>query len=688
MSETTNELEKLDITTLVDAFLHSLKRLWVIVLILSIGLGALSYFRTQSTYVPAYKAEATVAVYTSDDGTTINSRSAQQLGTVFPYILTSGVLKDVIMEEMGVTALPGLIKVINVEGTNLLTISVSSSDPNLSYQTLLSIIKNYPKVAEYVVGYTAMEIIDDSGIPSDSGKTIAVRGNALKGSAVGFAVGMGLVFMHMLLNRTVRTAKDVRAFSTVEHLGTLPVYKKKKRKDTASSISILEHNVQQDYLEAIRLIRTRIMRKLENNGHKVLMVTSSVPGEGKSTIAANLAISLSGKDKKVIIVDCDLRNPSLQEIFKVDKKHPTLLDVIYKKVSLEDALVSADNHGIQLNVLFGSPDNPTNHSEILGSQRMNEVIERLKKMADIVILDTPPSAMLVDAMLVAKYVDEAVYVIMADYARTSVIADGLRELKNAGIEISGFVLNGSKDSLGGYGYHSYGYGSHYYEYQEEDRKTSKKSESGKPVISEEEGKKETDKEIEEIKSSEKPGKEEVKIEEVKQEAHAESIKEETDKETKTEEGKIAIPQKEALKAIEEEFDMIQKDFKESKKQAEEQDDIVLKTPAVLQTQETEAEPEKKELHIPMRKVEEYKTRNDVVEEKKVSTEFVEEKIKETETESTKKEGKETLIFADTSEEKTKEKAVLAEEKPIKVSSPVKNAEGYVGRHRKRNQEKS
>ena len=134
-----------------------------------------------------------------------------------------------------------------------------------------------------------------------------------------------------------------------------------------------------------------------------------------------------------------------------------------------------------------------------------------------------------------------------------------------------------------------------------------------------------------------------------------------------------------MEAIEEEFDMIQKDFKESKKQAEEQDDIVLKTPAVLQTQETEAEPEKKELHIPMRKVEEYKTRNDVVEEKKVSTEFVEEKIKETETESTKKEGKETLIFADTSEEKTKEKAVLAEEK---------NAEGYVGRHRKRNQEKS
>ena len=121
-----------------------------------------------------------------------------------------------------------------------------------------------------------------------------------------------------------------------------------------------------------------------------------------------------------------------------------------------------------MDVLFGSPEKPTSHSEILDSEKTGEIIEKLKETADIIILDTPPSALLVDAMLVAKYVDEAIYVIMSDYARTSVIAGGLSELKNTGVEICGFVLNGSNSSSGGYGYHSYGYSSHYYGYKEND----------------------------------------------------------------------------------------------------------------------------------------------------------------------------------------------------------------------------
>lgn len=483
MSETTNELEKLDITDFVDSFLHSIKKLWFVVLILALLLGAFSYLRTRDSYVSAYKAEATVAVYSSDDGTNANSRSAQQLGTVFPYILTSGVLKDVIKEDMGVNSLPSNIQVTNVSGTNLLTISVSSSDPNLSYRTLLSIIKNYPKVAEYVVGYTVMEIIDDSGVPTDSGKTVAVRGNALKGAGYGVGLGLCFVFLHMLMYKTVRTVKDVRAFSTIDHLGTLPVYKKKKRKDASSTINILEHNVQQDYLEAIRLIRTRVMRKIENTGHKVLMVTSSVPGEGKSTIAANLAISMAGKNKSVVLIDCDLRNPSLHEIFKISEEQLGFMEVYNGQVSLENAIVSFRRKGINLDVLFGSPNSPTSHSEILDSEKTKEMIERLKDTADIVILDTPPSAMLVDAMLVTKYVDEAIYVIMSDYARASVVAEGLSELKNSGVEICGFVLNGSKNSSGGYGYHSYGYGSHYYGYKVKDNDEDTLDETGTIEIS-------------------------------------------------------------------------------------------------------------------------------------------------------------------------------------------------------------
>ena len=272
----------------------------------------------------------------------------------------------------------------------------------------------------------------------------------------------------MLMFRTVRSAKDIRNLSNIECLGTLPVYKKKKRKNTASSINIMEHNVQEDYLEALRLIRTRVLRRLEENKHKVIMVTSSVPGEGKTTIAANLAISMSGKDKKVILIDCDLRNPSLQEIFKIPEDQPGIVEVLNREVRLSQAIVNYADYGMDLMVLFGSQKRTTASTELLSGETMGMLIEGLKQRFDVIILDTPPSAMLVDAMLVSKYVDEALYVIMCDYAKKSVVVNGIQELSAAGVEIGGFILNGARSSSTGYGYHSYGYNSRYYTAKQEE----------------------------------------------------------------------------------------------------------------------------------------------------------------------------------------------------------------------------
>ncbi|MBR3128460.1 MAG: polysaccharide biosynthesis tyrosine autokinase [Solobacterium sp.] len=468
MSTANTELEKMDITQFIDSFLHALKRTWIIVLVLTVACGLLSWLRVRNSYVPVYKAEATVAVYAGDESSGADAKSAQQLGTVFPYILTSGVLRDVIMADMNVKSLPGTIKVTNIEGTNLLTISVSTGNPETAYNELLSVINNYPRVAEYVVGETHMEIVDDSGIPKDSGRAVAVRSTVLKGSLLGLALGLLISAAYMLMFRTVRSSRDIRSLSNIEYLGTLPIYQKKKRKNTVSSINIMEHNVQENYLEALRLIRTRVLRRLEENGHKVIMVTSSVPGEGKTTIAANLAISMSGKNKKVVLIDCDLRNPSLQEIFRVPEDQPGIADVLSRKVKISEAAVSYEDYGMDLVVLFGSPNSDHAQPELLSGKTMGKLIEGLKQIADVIILDTPPSAMLVDAMLVSKYVDEALYVIMCDYAKKSVVVNGIQELSAAGVEIGGFILNGGRGGSGSYGYHSYGYNSRYYTAKQEE----------------------------------------------------------------------------------------------------------------------------------------------------------------------------------------------------------------------------
>ncbi len=458
------ELEKLDILSFVNDFLHRFKRMWWIAVALAVFGGLAMYYRASVNYSPTYRAEATAAVSLTYSTSTANRNTAEQMGKVFPYILTSGALKDVIAADLGVKTVPGTINVNNISGTNLLTISVTGTDPQSVYSVLQSVIKNYPEVAQYVVGQTTLTVIDDTGVPTDTGKETVVRGGFRRGIVFGALLGILFIMIYAATFRTVRTEKDLRALINVPCLGTLPVVSKRRRsKNTAASeINILTNENRADYIEAMRLIRTRLERQLE--GKKVLMVTSSVSGEGKSTVAANLAISMALKGKKVILVDCDLRNPTVHEIFNLQEKFPGLIPVLRGETKLRDAMYTVtDRNGdpIGLRLLPGG-DRNSKLVEILGSEAMKKLIEVLSDNADIVILDTPPSAVLVDAMMLVQNVDSIAYVVMSDFARRRYIYEGVEELTGSGAPFAGCILNGGKlhQGSGYYGYSKsrYGYG--------------------------------------------------------------------------------------------------------------------------------------------------------------------------------------------------------------------------------------
>ncbi len=464
--ERVTELEKLDILSFVNDFFHRFRRMWWIVVLLA-ALGGLGmYYRANVNYSPSYRAEATASVALTYSNNTGNRNTAEQMGKVFPYILTSGALKDVIAADLGVKSVPGTINVNNISGTNLLTITVTGDDPQKAYDVLQSVIKNYPEVAQYVVGQTTLTVIDDSGIPTDTGKESVVRGSLRHGIVLGALLGLAIIMLYAATFRTVRTEKDLRTLINVPCLGTLPVVAKRRRsRNTANEeINILTNANREEYIEAIRLIRTRLERQLE--GKKVLMVTSSVSGEGKSTVAANLAISMALKGKKVILVDCDLRNPTTHEIFNIQEKYPGLIPVLRGEAKLRDAMYTVtDKNGdpIGLSLIPGGERN-SKLVEILGSDSMKKLIEVLSNYADIVILDTPPSAVLVDAMMLVQYVDAVAYVVMSDFARRRYIYEGVEELTANGAPFAGCILNGGKlhQGSGYYGYSKshYGYGSY------------------------------------------------------------------------------------------------------------------------------------------------------------------------------------------------------------------------------------
>ena len=487
--ERIEETEKIDIISLAGDFLYGLKKLWLLILVLTLAGAGISYFRTSYTYTPQYVASATMSV-TAPGGQYIGAQTASQMAEVFPYILTSGVLEDVVAREMGMDSVPGSISATAEEGTNLLTMSVTSDDPQMAYDILHTVIDCYPEVAEFVLGNTSLTILDETGVPSDTQKEVVVRGSYRRGAVMGAGAGLVILCLYILLKKTVKSKDKLKSKINLPDMGSLPYIrnKKRKKKPEQNKVSLINERTPASYQEAMRRLRIRVLKEVEENQTKTIMVTSSIPGEGKTTVAVNLAISLVRQGKKVVLVDCDLRNPSIADFLGITEQRPGIDSVLHKKAAVTDVLTEIDVNGEnKLILLLGEEEEKTDIS-LLGSKRMEGLIAELKNMADVVILDTAPAQLLADAALMARFVDAALYVIRYDYTKMYKIREGIQALAMSKIKMLGYVFNCDRNSGDGkygygygYGYRRYGSYGHYGRYRDTGKRDKKEDLSGRVI---------------------------------------------------------------------------------------------------------------------------------------------------------------------------------------------------------------
>lgn len=202
--------------------------------------------------------------------------------------------------------------------------------------------------------------------------------------------------------------------------------------------------------ESYRTLRTNIQYSSFDKEYKVIMVTSSEPGEGKSTTAGNLALCLAQGDKKVILVDCDLRKPSLHKKFKVSNIIG-LSDVIIGKEELVTAI-----HRYNKNlVILTSGKIPPNPSEMLSSKTMTGLLEELKNNFDYIILDTPPVQAVTDSQILSTKADGTIIVVKSERTKKDSVENAINLLKKVNANIIGTVLNGVDNSRNKY-YYYYG----------------------------------------------------------------------------------------------------------------------------------------------------------------------------------------------------------------------------------------
>ena len=216
--------------------------------------------------------------------------------------------------------------------------------------------------------------------------------------------------------------------------------------------SIISYNNPKSVIsEQYRTIRTNIEYSNVDQNTKTILVTSSDKNEGKTTTVSNLAVSFANLNKKVLIIDCDLRNPSIHKMFKLNNVYG-LTDVLAKDKAVDKCIQETELENLYVLTAGAIPPNP---AEILSSEKMKNLIEDLKNIYDYIFIDTPPIGLVTDAGVLSSFTDGVVLVVKSESVEKKYLEETKKKLDAVDARILGAILNSYKSEQKDYDYYSY-----------------------------------------------------------------------------------------------------------------------------------------------------------------------------------------------------------------------------------------
>lgn len=279
--------------------------------------------------------------------------------------------------------------------------------------------------------------------------------NTLLAAVVGAMLALGVVFLVEYLDDRIKSPKDAKRYINAPFLGAVSVINgDSNAKGTRYEKLITIKEPRNPITEAYRGVRTNLQFANIDRQIRSLLVTSSLPGEGKTTTAANLAVVMAQSGLSVAIIDADLRKPSLHKIFGINQR-PGLIDALLDD---DDTLMRYSPERIVQNLLI-TPcgQRPPNPAELLGSKRMQRLIERLYEQVDMVIFDAPPLLAVTDAQILSAFVDGVLFVVNRGTERAAV-SRAAESLRQVDANVLGYVMNRMvRSDEGEYYYYNYYY---------------------------------------------------------------------------------------------------------------------------------------------------------------------------------------------------------------------------------------
>ncbi len=283
-----------------------------------------------------------------------------------------------------------------------------------------------------------------------------------------FALGLGLAVLRGLLDNTIRVASEIEEKLGQVVLGVLPLEIRGKGQEAFEAARLIKMPGHAAFSESVRSLRTNLVLSGMEKPHQITVVTSSVPSEGKTTVASNLALAM-GQMERVLLLDADMRRPSLGKAYGLSGREPGLSELVAQVSSLKECIHKFPDLGIDLLPAGTIPPNPL---ELLSSPRFKVLLDSLKSHYDRIVIDSPPTQAVSDSLVLSTHANALIYVIRSDSTAVNVVSNGLKRLTRVRAPLIGIVLNQfdastaakyGYDGYDRYGYYAYGYASKSYD---------------------------------------------------------------------------------------------------------------------------------------------------------------------------------------------------------------------------------
>lgn len=473
------EYVEIDLQRILTALWH---RMWLVVLV-ALLCAAVTFVAVFYFVTPMYESSAMFYVNNSDlsvGEASVNISSSDITASkdlVESYIVilkTRTSLKDVI-DYAGVnlsySELRGMISAAAVESTEIFEVVVTSPDPVEAEKLASAIAHILPKRIDSIIEGTSARIVDAAIVPTKPSSPNYTT-STLIGFLIGFLLMSVIVVLQEAFDITIRTEEDMMQVCKHPVLASVPDmgapskgsyyyygYGSKRRSTTKKTIAnhsqapvLFGGNISFAASEAYKLLRTKLQFSfVDESTSRVIGFSSALSGEGKSLSAVNLAYTLSQLDKKVVLIDCDMRRPTLAEKLGVQKQ-PGLSGYLTGQHSMDEMIQDCNlkNEETAFKVIAAG-QNPPNPIELLSSDKMTKFLKLLRQQYDYIILDLPPVGEVSDAMAVAKETDGMLLVVRQNYCDRVMLKEAVRQFDFIDARILGVVYNCTTENSGRYG---------------------------------------------------------------------------------------------------------------------------------------------------------------------------------------------------------------------------------------------